>query len=70
MLTCTQVALSMWKGKHLSDTESEPSLSSEDKAEGLPPHRAVARRLPVHHGGALLQSSAPHPTPPSATTGT
>ena len=69
MLTCTQVALSMWKGKHLSDTKSESGLSSEDEAEGLPPHRAVARRLPVHPGGVLLQSPAPQPTPPSATTG-
>ena len=39
VLTCTQVALSMWKVKYLSDTESEPGLSSEDEAEGLSPHR-------------------------------
>ena len=68
VLTCTQVALSMWKVKYLSDTKSEPGLSSEDEAEGLPPHRAVARRLPAHHGGAPFQSPAPQPTP-SATTG-
>ena len=70
VLTCTQVALSMWKVKYLSDTESEPGLSSEDEAEGLPPHRAVARRLPAHHGGALFQSPAPQPTAPSAAMGT
>ena len=69
VLTCTQVALSMWKVKYLSDTESEPGLSSKDKAEGLPPHRAVVRQLPAHHGGAQFQSPAPQPTTPSATTG-
>ena len=69
VLTCTQVALSMWKVKYLSDTESEPGLSSEDEAEGLPPHRAVARRLPAHHGGASYQLLAPQPTLPSTATG-
>ena len=59
----------MWKVKYLSDTKSEPGLSCEDEAEGLPPHRAVARRLPAHHGGALCQSPASQPTP-SAATGT
>ena len=68
VLTCSQVALSMWKAKYLSDTESEPVLSSEDEAEGLPPHRAVVRRLPAHHGGSPFQSPAPQHTP-SATTG-
>ena len=47
VLTCSQVALSMWKVKYLSDTESEPGISSEDEAEGLAPHRAVARCLPA-----------------------
>ena len=69
VLTCTQVALSMWKVKYLSDTESEPGLSSKDEVEGLPPHRAVARRLPAHHGGALFQSLAPQPTAASTMTG-
>ena len=69
VLPCTQVALSMWKVKYLSNTKSEPGLSSEGEAEGLPPHRAVARRLPAHHGGALFQLPAPQPTP-FATTGT
>ena len=69
VLTCTQVALSMWKVKYLSDTESEPGLRSEDEAEGLPPHRAVARRLPAHHGGAPFQLPAPQPTASSAMTG-
>ena len=68
VLTCSQVALSMWKVKYLSDTESEPGLSSKDEAEGLPPHRAVVRRLPAHHGGSLFQLPASQPTP-SATTG-
>ena len=68
VLTCSQVALSMWKVKYLSDTESEPGLSSEDEAEGLPPHRAVMRRFLAHHGGSPFQSPAPQPTP-SATTG-
>ena len=66
VLTCMQVALSMWKVKYLSDTKSEPDLSSEDEAEGLPPHRAVARRLPAHHGGALFQSPALQPAPSAA----
>ena len=61
VLTCSQVALSMWKVKYLSDTESEPGISSEDEAEGLAPHRAVARCLPVWHGGASFQSPAPVP---------
>ena len=61
VLTCSQVALSMWKVKYLSDTESKPGISSEDEAEGLAPHRAVARRLPVQHGGAPFQSPAPVP---------
>ena len=69
VLTCTQVALSMWKVKYLSSTKSEPSLSSEDEAEGPPPHRAVARRLPARHGGAPFQSPTPQPTL-SAATGT
>ena len=67
VLTCTQVALSMWKVKYLSDTESEPGLSSEDEAEGLPSHRAVMRRLLAHHGGAPFQLPAPQPTPSAAT---
>ena len=69
VLTCIQVALSMWKVKYLSDTESEPGLSREDEAECLPPHRAVVRRLPACHGGAPFQSPAPQPTAPSATMG-
>ena len=69
VLTCTQVAPSMWKVKYLSDTESEPGLSSEDEAEGLPPHRAVVRRLPAHHGGAPFQLPAPQPTALSAAMG-
>ena len=60
----------MWKVKYLSDTESEPGLSSEDEAEGLPPHRAVARRLPAHHGGAPFQSPVPQPAAASTTAGT
>ena len=68
VLTCTQVALSMWKVKYLSDTKSEPGLSSDNEAEGLPPHRAVVRRLLAHPGGAPFQSPAPQPTP-SVTTG-
>ena len=49
VLTCSQVALSMWKVKYLfNDTESELGLSSEDEADGVPPHRAVARWLPAH----------------------
>ena len=63
-LTCSQVALSMWKVKYLSDTESEPGISSEDEAEGLAPHRAVARHLPVWHGGAPLQSPSQVPQVP------
>ena len=69
MLTCSQVALSMWKVKYLSDTESEVGLSREDEAEVLALHRAVARRLPAHHGGAPFQSPAPQPTALSAATG-
>ena len=67
VLTCNQVALSMWKVKYFSNTKSEPGLRSEDEAEGLPPHRAVVRRLPAHHGGAPFQSPAPQPTPSAAT---
>ena len=69
VLTCTQVALSMWKVKYLSDTESEPGLSSEDEAEGLPPHWAVARRLPAHHGGAPFQSPGSQPAAASTVAG-
>ena len=69
VLTCTQVALSTWKVKYLSDMESELGLSSEDEAEGLPPHRAVARRLPAHHGGAPFQSPVPQPAAASSTVG-
>ena len=67
VLICSQVALSMWKVKYLSDTESEPGLSSEDEAEGLPPHIAVARRLPAHHGGSPFHLPASQPTPSAAT---
>ena len=70
VLETSRLLTSPYKAEHPSDTESEPGLSSEDKAEGLPPHRAVARRLPAHHGGALYQLPAPQPTPPSAATGT
>ena len=55
MLTCSKVALSMWKAKYLSDTKEDPGLSSEDEAAGLLPHRSVARRLLVPHGGAPYQ---------------
>ena len=54
----------------LPNTESEPGLSSEDEAEGLPPHMAVARRLPAHHGSAPFQSPAPQPTALSTAMGT
>ena len=57
MLTCSQVSLSLWKIKYLSDTESEPGSSSEDEAVGMPLHKAVARRLPEYRGGAPLQTS-------------
>ena len=69
VLTCSQVALPMWKVKYLSDTESELGLSSKDEAEGLAPQRAVARRILAHHGGALFQCPAPQPTALSAATG-
>ena len=75
MLTCSQVALSMWKAKYLSDTEEDPGLSSEDEAAGLPPHRSVARRLPVPHGGAPYQApfhlpeAIPQPSAPAAAAG-
>ena len=59
MLTCSQVSLSLWKIKYLSNTELEPGLSSEDEAVGLPPHRAVARRLPAPQGGVPVQTSIP-----------
>ena len=35
VLTCSQVTLSMWKAKYLSDMEEEPGLISEDEAMGL-----------------------------------
>ena len=57
MLTCSQVSLSLWKIKYLSNTESEPGLSSEDEAVVMPLHKAVARRLPGYWGGALVQTS-------------
>ena len=50
VLTCSQVSLSLWKIKYLSDTESEPGLSSEDEAVGMPLHKAVTRRLPGYWG--------------------
>ena len=56
MLTCSQVALGMWKAKYLNDTEEDPGLNSEDEAAGLPPHRSVARRLLALHGGAPYQA--------------
>ena len=65
----------MWKAKYLSDTEEDPGLSSEDEAAGLPSHRAVARRLPVPHGGAPYQvpfhspEAVPQPSTPAAATG-
>ena len=59
VLTCSQVSLSLWKAKYLSDTESEPGLSSENEAVGLPFHRAVARRLPAPQGGVPVQPSIP-----------
>ena len=57
VLTCSQVSLSLWKIKYLSDTESEPGLSCEDEAVGMPLHKAVARRLPGYRGGAPVQTS-------------
>ena len=42
MLLCSQVSLSQWKTKYLSDTKLDPGLSSEDEAVGLPLHKAVA----------------------------
>ena len=51
MLTCSQVSLSLWKIKYLSDTESELGLSSEDEAVGMPLHKAVTRRLSGYWGG-------------------
>ena len=57
MLTCSQVSLSLWKIKYLSDIESEPGLSSEDEAVGMPLHKAVARRLPGYRGGVPVQTS-------------
>ena len=57
MLTCSQVSLSLWKIKYLSDTESEPGLSSEGEAVGMPLHKAVTRRLPGYWGGAPVQTS-------------
>ena len=68
MLTCSQVSLSLWKIKYLSDTELEPGLSSEDEAVGLLLHRAVARRLPAPWGGVpawpsiLTQSTSVGPS--------
>ena len=59
VLTCSQVSLSLWKIKYLSDTELEPGLSSEDEAVGLPLHRAVARRLPAPQGGVPVWTSIP-----------
>ena len=75
MLTCSQVALSMWKAKYLSDTKEDPGLSSEDEAAGLLPHRSVARRLPALHGGAPYQvpfhspKAVPQPSAPAAAAG-
>ena len=57
VLTCSQVSLSLWKIKYLSDTESEPGLISEDEAVGMPLHKAVARRLPGYWGGVPVQTS-------------
>ena len=57
MLTCSQVSLSLWKIRYLSDTESKLGLSSEDEALGMPLHKAVARRLPGYRSGAPLQTS-------------
>ena len=59
VLTCSHVSLSLWKIKYLSDTESEPGLSGEDEAVGLPPHKAVARRLPAPQGGVPVWPSIP-----------
>ena len=72
ILTCSQVALSMWKANYLLDTDEDPGLSSEDKATGLPPHRAVARHLLSAHGGVSALSAAPQPQlrALTATTGT
>ena len=57
MLLCSQVSLSRWKTKYLSDTESDPGLSSEDEAVGLPLHKAVAQRLPGSRGRETIQTS-------------
>ena len=53
VLACSQVALSMWKAKYLSDTEEEPGLSSKDEATGMDQHQAIARRLPSAHRGEV-----------------
>ena len=58
MLLCSQVSLSRWKAKYLSDTESDPGLSSEDEAVGLPLHKAVAQRLPGSRGRETIQTSS------------
>ena len=58
-----------------SDTEEDPGLSSEDEGASLLPHRAVARRLPVPHGGApyqvpfCLPEAVPQPSVPAAAAG-
>ena len=57
MLSCSQVSLSQWKTKYLSDTKSDPGLSSEDEAVGLPLHKAVAQRLPGFRGRETVQTS-------------
>ena len=61
MLSCSQVSLSRWKTKYLSDTESDPGLSSEDEAVGLPLHKAVAQRLPGSRGRETVQTSTSTP---------
>ena len=55
VLTCSQVSLSLWKIKYLSDTDSKPGLSSEDEAVGMPLHKAVTKRLPGYWGGVPVQ---------------
>ena len=57
VLSCSQVSLSRWKTKYLSDTELDPGLSSEDEAVGLPLHKAVAWRLPGSRGRETVQTS-------------
>ena len=57
MLLCSQVSLSLWKTKYLSDTESDPGLSSKDEAVGLPLHKAVAQRLLGSQGRETVQTS-------------